>query len=129
MKKGDVYRYTLQFRADTEVYARVGEALERMRNRKSELIVSAVSDYLDAHPEHETVGAAHIERTVALTRKDVEKLVLSILSEKQLLDGRAAKHTAPLHTPMTEAREPLNEPVYSDADIEQLVDNLDLFKM
>ena len=51
MRKDGKYRFTLQFGADSEDQIRVGELLEKLGNRKSMIIVSALSDYINAHPE------------------------------------------------------------------------------
>ena len=51
MRKDGKYRFTLQFSADNEDQIRVGELLENLGNRKSTVIISALSDYIDTHPE------------------------------------------------------------------------------
>ena len=51
MRKDGKYRFTLQFGADSEDQIRVGELLENLGNRKSTIIVSALTDYINAHPE------------------------------------------------------------------------------
>ena len=51
MRKDGKYRFTLQFSADSEDQIRVGELLENLGNRKSTIIVLALSDYIKAHPE------------------------------------------------------------------------------
>lgn len=51
MKKDGKYRFSLQFGAETEEQQSVGELLERLGNRKSAVVVAAVSDYILAHPE------------------------------------------------------------------------------
>jgi len=49
--KDGKYRYTLQFGMDTEEERRVGSFLERLGNRKSPLIVAAINELLQNHPE------------------------------------------------------------------------------
>ena len=51
MKKDGHYRFNLQFPAETEEQIQVGELLERLGNRKSAVVVTALSEYLAAHPE------------------------------------------------------------------------------
>lgn len=46
MRKDGKYRFTLQFSANSEEQIRVGELLEKLGNRKSTIIVSALSDYI-----------------------------------------------------------------------------------
>ena len=50
MKRNGKYRFSLQFPALTEQQIKVGDALERMGNRKSSVIVKALLEYLDNHP-------------------------------------------------------------------------------
>ena len=51
MIKDGKYRYTLQFGMQTEEEQRAGELLENMGNKKSPVIVAALNEYLDRHPE------------------------------------------------------------------------------
>ena len=55
MRKDGKYRFTLQFSADNEDQIRVGELLEKLGNRKSTIIVSALSDYINAHQSYSLV--------------------------------------------------------------------------
>ena len=57
LRRDDRFRFSLQWRADTEEKARVGALLERMGNKKSDFIVMAVVDYLERHPEMEIPGS------------------------------------------------------------------------
>ena len=51
MKKDGIYRFSLQFGADTEEQIRAGELLERLGNKKSQIIVVALNEYMAVHPE------------------------------------------------------------------------------
>ena len=51
MIKDGKYRYTLQFGMDTEKERRAGTFLERLGNRKSPVIVAALNEFLQNHPE------------------------------------------------------------------------------
>ena len=51
MIKDGKYRYTLQFGMDTEEERRAGTFLERLGNRKSPVIVAALNEFLQNHPE------------------------------------------------------------------------------
>ena len=83
MRKDGKYRFTLQFGADSEDQIRVGELLEKLGNRKSMIIVSALSDYINAHPELQS-GYSRIEVKVApaFDRNQMERLIRSIVEEK-----------------------------------------------
>ena len=45
------YRFGLQFRSSSDVHRQVGECLESLGNKKSEVIVAAMAEYIKAHPE------------------------------------------------------------------------------
>ena len=49
--KAGKYRYTLQFGMDTEKEQRAGNFLERLGNRKSSVVVAALNEFLQNHPE------------------------------------------------------------------------------
>ena len=51
MRKGDVYRLSLQFPANTLSQIQVGELLERLGSKKSQFIVMVLAEYIDQHPE------------------------------------------------------------------------------
>ena len=76
MKRDGVYRFNLQFPADTEERIRVGEVLERLGKRKSSLVVAALGEYLDRHPHWEAPEVRlKIEQQVALNRDKLEEIV------------------------------------------------------
>lgn len=45
------YRYTIQFGMETEAEKQAGTFLERLGNRKSPVIIAAINEYLQNHPE------------------------------------------------------------------------------
>ena len=51
MIKDGKYRYTLQFGMESEAEQQAGSFLERLGNRKSPVIVAAINEYLQHHPE------------------------------------------------------------------------------
>lgn len=51
--RNDKFRFSLQWGRDTEERLHVGNLLERLGNKKSDLVVLAVSEYLRKHPEIE----------------------------------------------------------------------------
>ena len=116
MRKDGKYRFTLQFGADSEDQIRVGELLENLGNRKSMIIVSALSDYINAHPELQS-GYSRIEVKVApaFDRNQMERLIRSIVEEKL-----SELHTI-ADTSMSGTSEALEE------DITQMLDNLNIF--
>ena len=88
MRKDGKYRFTLQFSADNEDQIRVGELLENLGNRKSTVIISALSDYIDTHPELQS-GYSKIEVKVApafdRSQMDVALFISKPCSAKSLM--------------------------------------------
>lgn len=117
MKRDGVYRFNLQFPADTQEHIRVGEVLERLGKRKSSLVVAALGEYLDRHPQWETPEVRiKIEQQSALTREKLEELVRRLVEEK--LDS--------LPVSSQEADPAVEEEL--DSDISQMLENLELFQ-
>jgi|GEM_PF-1625095 rRNA processing protein Gar1 len=60
------YRFTLQFKVMDKASARVGMLLDACgRYEKSSIVVSAVNEYLDRHPEVEKTYEKNIKRKKA----------------------------------------------------------------
>lgn len=51
MKKEGSYRFNLKFSCNSEKNIRAGELLERYANKKSILIIEALNEYMENHPE------------------------------------------------------------------------------
>ena len=116
MRKDGKYRFTLQFGADSEDQIRVGELLG---NRKSTIIVSALSDYIDTHPELQSdYSKIEVKVASAFDRSQMERLIRSIVEEK-LSELHTTETIA--DTSMSGTSEALEE------DITKMLDNLDMF--
>ena len=86
MKQDGMYRYCIQFRAHTESEIRAGELLEKLGRKKSAVIIAALLEYMDNHPEltdgdqsHVTVNTmslgaleAHISRLIEEKLRSIE---------------------------------------------------------
>ena len=117
MKRDGVYRFNLQFPADTQEHIRVGEVLERLGKRKSSLVVVALGEYLDRHPQWETPEVRiKIEQQSALTREKLEELVRELVEEKLTVLPRSRREPSPV----------VGEE--ADLDISQMLENLELFQ-
>ena len=117
MKKDGKYRFSLQFDNETEEKRKVGDFLEHLGNRKSAVIILAVAEYLQAHPEiAKQDSRIQIQIEPSLSKTELEKLIRTIIDEKL----SAIPHT-------NESTEIENEPVLNDDDIEEMLQNLDLF--
>lgn len=116
MKRDGVYRFNLQFPADTEERIRVGEVLERLGKRKSQLVVAALGEYLDRNPQWETPEVrVKIEQQSAMSREKLEELVRELVEEK----------LASLPVSSQKADPAVEEEL--DSDISQMLENLEMF--
>lgn len=108
MRRQGVYRFSLQFPGDTEERVRAGELLERLGNRKSAVVVAALNQYLDQHPQLESPAAkVKIQTQAAVSR---EQLVREILEERMAALPQAGP-----------------SPEEEDPGISQMLENLDAF--
>lgn len=117
MKKDHVYRFSLQFAADSQSRIRAGEFLERSGNKKSAVIVQALNEYIQRHPELENnTLRLYIEEETSLHRDRLESLIRNIVHEQLSCIDFSAK-----------AEECISVPDALDEDISQMLSNLDLF--
>lgn len=119
MKKDGKYRFTLQFGANSEEQVRAGELLERLGNRKSAVVVAALNDYLDSNPN---LQDAHCKIEVKLipsyNRDGIEEIIRRIVEERLA----TVRQDEP---PIAFSEE--NRTDTLEADIVQMLDNLDMF--
>lgn len=118
MKKEGAYRFNLQFSADTAERIRAGELLEKLGNKKSAVIVPALNEYLERHPELQTetlriqieeAGASRKERLEDMIRQIVREQIGSMsLSDKGQLQEIPADSL--------------------EEDVARMIDNLDIFQ-
>ena len=117
MRRDDKYRFSLSWGRDTAEKIAVGDLLEKLKNRKSDLIVQAVWEYIGNHPEVMAENAKIVitvqstptdEQTLAKIQqmidasverlkdsmkfqiqqeKQVEQVAPTVLNQKDLLDN------------------------------------------
>jgi hypothetical protein len=118
VKAPDKFRFSLQWGAGTVEQVQAGELLESLGNRKSEFVVMAVAEYIQAHPETLSHGQKpKIIVRPSYTREQLEAMVIAMIEEK--LTG-----LPPI------ARESGNsggEAAATESDVEAMLKNLDLF--
>ena len=124
LRRDDRFRFSLQWRADTEEKARVGALIEQLGNKKSDFIVMAVMDYLQRHPDMDIPGAKIKITYQPLHTKEqlltmVRDMVKSSMSE--LLGGTPVP-TAGINRPSEAPQSP------SEQDIDAMVASLKLFE-
>lgn len=122
MKKDGKYRFTLQFSSDTEEQIKAGELLERLGNKKSAIIVEALNDYMLTHPELLSPHCKiEVKAVAGYNQEKIEQIIRKVLDER--IGGFVQKEiqTNPRQEQITDIPDTLEE------DIEQMLDNLDLF--
>ena len=101
MLKDDKYRFCLGWSRDTTEKIAVGDLLERLKNRKSDLIVQAVWEYIGNHPE---VMAENTKIVIAVhsTPTDEQKLA----QIQRMIDASVEKLKASLQLQMEQDQAP-----------------------
>lgn len=82
MIKDGKYRYTLQFGMATVEEQRAGELLENMGNKKSPVIVAALNEYLDKHPELLSGKAVIQYRLSTLPHEQLKETIRQLIEER-----------------------------------------------
>ena len=119
MKKDGKYRFSLQLSADSEEQERAGELLERLGNRKSAVVVAALNDYLDSNPNlQDTHCKIEVKLTPGYNRDGIEEIIRRIVEERLATVRKDAPQIAFSEENKTDTLE---------ADIAQMLDNLDMF--
>ena len=134
MKKDGLYRSSLQFPDDSEKRIRAGELLEKLGNKKSAVIVAALNEYLDNHPEFETQGLRiRIEQENGISRDKMERLIRTLIQEQLQhtteppLNVQAVEKSGLI--PSSEGERSKEEmPESLKEDIAQMLANLDVFQ-
>ena len=120
MKQNGKYRFSLQFKADSNANIAAGELLERLGNRKSAVVVAALHDYISVHPEI-AAGATRISDRIEseVKRESLEEMIRALIDEK----------IAALQMQPNTATPYIDEQVQGDLsnDIAAMISNLDLF--
>lgn len=132
MKKDGKYRFSLQFPETTEENKRVGELLERLGNRKSELIVSAMNEYIENHPELQNEDCKlQITVTPTVMPGYLEELVRNMI-EKRMSEVQSVMVESPKIPVSVEHKEKnitfMENTDSLEEDVSQMLDNLDFFQ-
>ena len=119
MKKDGKYRFSLQFGADSEEQVKAGELLERLGNKKSAVVVAALNDYLNSNPDlQDTHCKIEVKLTSGYNRDGIEEIIRRIVEERL-----ATVHQDEYLIAFSEG----NGTDTLEADIAQMLDNLDVF--
>ena len=108
------YRFTLQFPARSVEQQQAGAFLERLGSKKSSVVVQALTDYLQKHPDLlEFGGTLHVGATASLSKEEVRAIIREEL----------ARHN-PL--PVSKTVDALTDADQEDV-VSELLDNIALF--
>lgn len=124
MRRDDKYRFSLSWGRDTAEKIAVGDLLEKLKNRKSDLIVQAVWEYIGNHPEVMAENAKIVitvqstptdEQTLAKIQQMIDASVerLKDSMKLQVLQEQHGGQTAPT--------------VPNQQDLDDMLDNLTIF--
>ena len=124
MRRDDKYRFSLSWGRDTAEKIAVGDLLEKLKNRKSDLIVQAVWEYIGNHPEVMAENAK-IVITVQSTPTDEQTLAqiqrMIDASMERLKDSMKLQVLQEQHGGQTAPTGP------NQQDLDDMLDNLTIF--
>ena len=121
MLKDDNYRFCLGWSRDTAEKIAVGDLLEKLKNRKSDLVVQAVWEYIGNHPEV-MVESTKIVLAVHSTPTDEQKLA----QIQSMIDASVEKLRASLKLQIERVQqEKADGP--TEKDLDDMLSNLDIF--
>ena len=124
MRRDDKYRFSLSWGRDTAEKIAVGDLLEKLKNRKSDLIVQAVWEYIGNHPEVMAENAK-IVITVQSTPTDEQTLA----KIQQMIDASVErlKDSMKLQVQQEKQVEQVAPTVLNQQDLDDMLDNLTIF--
>ena len=124
MRRDDKYRFSLSWGRDTAEKNAVGDLLEKLKNRKSDLIVQAVWEYIGNHPEVMAENAK-IVITVQSTPTDEQTLA----KIQQMIDASVErlKDSMKFQIQQEKQVEQVAPTVLNQKDLDDMLDNLTIF--
>ena len=126
MRRDDKYRFSLSWGRDTAEKIAVGDLLEKLKNRKSDLIVQAVWEYIGNHPEVMAENAK-IVITVQSTPTDEQTLA----KIQQMIDASVErlKDSMKFQIQQEKQVEQVAPTVLNQKDLDDMLDNLTIFDL
>ena len=124
MRRDDKYRFSLSWGRDTAEKIAVGDLLEKLKNRKSDLIVQAVWEYIGNHPEVMAENAK-IVITVQSTPTDEQTLA----KIQQMIDASVErlKDSMKFQIQQEKQVEQAAPTVLNQQDLDDMLDILTIF--
>ena len=121
MRRDDKYRFSLSWGRDTAEKIAVGDLLEKLKNRKSDLIVQAVWEYIGNHPEVMAENAK-IVITVQSTPTDEQTLA----KIQQMIDASVERLKDSMKFQIQQEKQ-VAPTVLNQKDLDDMLDNLTIF--
>lgn len=121
MRRDDKYRFSLGWSMDTAEKVAVGDLLERLKNRKSDLVVQAVWEYIGNHPE---VMAADTKIVISVQSTPTDEQTLATI--QRMIDASMEKLKASLKDRGVPEQSDVPEGP-SDQDLDDMLSNLEIF--
>ena len=119
MKREGMYRFCIQFGAGSEDEIRVGELLENLGRKKSTVIISALLEYLQNHPELESGGYNSRVQVSTITLSSLEAHITRLIEQKLAAMDFQSLPVAPASEQVREVSQ----------DIVDMLGDLDLFNI
>ena len=94
LRTADGYRFGLQFKTLSDAHRQVGEFLESLGNKKSDAVITALTEYINTHPEvlnrdnpiKQITVFGYSEETL---NSKLEKLIKKHIGSEQLFSNEA----------------------------------------
>ena len=134
MRTGNKYRFSLQFVGDTEEKIRIGEMLEQSGNKKSVLILAALTEYRERHSGKEDgMGAEQTGNPPTYVKEDMEQMIEKAVEAKMrawISESGIAGHLQAGQILSDQSDERIENMVQetTEDDVSAMIDNLDMFQ-
>ena len=124
MRRDDKYRFSLSWGRDTAEKIAVGDLLEKLKNRKSDLIVQAVWEYIGNHPE---VMAENAKIVITIQSTPTDEQTLAKI--QQMIDASVErlKDSMKFQIQQEKQVEQVAPTVLNQQDLDDMLDNLTIF--
>ena len=124
MRRDDKYRFSLSWGRDTAEKIAVGDLLEKLKNRKSDLIVQAVWEYIGNHPE---VMAENAKIVITVQSTPTDEQTLAKIQKMIDASVERLKDSMKFQIQQEKQVEQAAPTVLNQQDLDDMLDNLTIF--
>lgn len=95
-RDGNLYRFNLSFKRSSEEAERAGEFLSRLGHKKSSVIIAAVNEFQDNHPEMFQDMRVNVSVSPRYELEDIKRMIAELVTQKvnEIADRIPAANTA-----------------------------------